>query len=158
LRRLAERLPGLIQSAEPDVRLRSTYSATFGSSKFFRAATFEDVLRARSVLDRLAWDDPFTAQFATVAGLAALIPCSELRRAGDLRFRRPDEFDDRQEYTSYFSHQLTIIADDLDGAERLRMTPVLVVSDARNLDGLPSLEIDAVVTSPPYLNGTNYFR
>ena len=29
---------------------------------------------------------------------------------------------------------------------------------AKNLDRIPGLAVDAVITSPPYLNGTNYFR
>src|SRR6185295_10318678 len=36
--------------------------------------------------------------------------------------------------------------------------PVLIAGDARRLEALPPLGVDAVITSPPYLNGTNYFR
>ncbi|MGH9775766.1 MAG: DNA methyltransferase [Candidatus Acidiferrales bacterium] len=47
---------------------------------------------------------------------------------------------------------------DLLQLRRLPNVPHLVCEDARHLDRIKPLEVDAVVTSPPYLNGTNYFR
>ena len=38
------------------------------------------------------------------------------------------------------------------------MTPEMILANAKNIDLANDLEIDAVITSPPYLNGTNYFR
>jgi len=36
--------------------------------------------------------------------------------------------------------------------------PILLAGDAKRLDRVAPLDTDAVVTSPPYLNGTNYYR
>jgi tRNA G10 N-methylase Trm11 len=158
LEALADRLPRAIETAEPDATLPRTYSATFGSSKFFGADTFNETLRARTLLDRLACDDPSLAQFATVAALATLVPSSYLRRAGDLRFRRGKEFEEVEDFVHFFQRQLRIVAEDLAAAVPIESAPVFVVGDAQRLRMLPPLELDAVVTSPPYLNGTNYFR
>jgi hypothetical protein len=47
------------------------------------------------------------------------------------------------------------IQDDVNG---LKSKPLLITENARSLAQIPHLEIDAVITSPPYVNGTNYFR
>ena len=38
------------------------------------------------------------------------------------------------------------------------LRPLMISEDARKLASLPTIGVDAVVTSPPYVNGTNYFR
>ena len=40
----------------------------------------------------------------------------------------------------------------------LKKTPEFVIANAKKIDCLNNLKIGAVITSPPYLNGTNYFR
>ena len=47
---------------------------------------------------------------------------------------------------------------DLATLEYVDRRPVLVCEDAKRLGALPPQNLDCVVTSPPYLNGTNYFR
>ena len=50
------------------------------------------------------------------------------------------------------------IARDLRQTVRLSQPPILVCEDARKLANVPHLGVSGVITSPPYLNGTNYFR
>ena len=47
------------------------------------------------------------------------------------------------------------IRNDIDG---LRTEPLLICENARSLENISPLDIDTVITSPPYVNGTNYFR
>ena len=47
------------------------------------------------------------------------------------------------------------IQNDIDG---LKTEPLLICENARSLGSISPLSIDAVITSPPYVNGTNYFR
>jgi DNA modification methylase len=47
------------------------------------------------------------------------------------------------------------ISGDVNG---LKNEPLLVSENALSLDKIPSLNVDTVITSPPYVNGTNYFR
>ena len=47
------------------------------------------------------------------------------------------------------------IREDMRG---LQTEPLLICENARSLGEVPPLGIDAVITSPPYVNGTNYFR
>ena len=55
-------------------------------------------------------------------------------------------------------NRLLAIADDIEATDVIVEQPVLVAENARRLDRICPLGIDAVVTSPPYLNGTNYIR
>ena len=143
----------------PDRQLRQTYEAVFGKSEFFDDGEFEDILRCRALVDRLTCTDPLAARFLTIGVLRSLIPSSRLMRRGDLRFKTADELDrGRAGLRDGVREALGLIADDVESLARIDHVPTLLVENARNLDRTPRLSVDAVITSPPYLNGTNYFR
>ena len=148
-----------IAAAEPDVELQTAYRNTFLDSQFFEPAVYDDILRARTVVDRLACYEPLAAKFLTVAILSSLVDCSRVIRRGDLRFRNQ-----REESLGYHDLSAAVepmierIANDLERLVQIPHPPVLVCEDARSLAGLPELRAEAVITSPPYPNGTNYFR
>lgn len=159
LRDLAECLPTTLAQHPPDAPLAATHAQTFGESRFFPPATFEDCLRARTWLDGLAEQDPVAANVATVATVAALLPCSYMIRRGDLRFRTPGECKDAMPTLAVCIRQrLRSMAHDLMLLPTIDDRPVLIAEDAKRMTAVPSLEVDAIVTSPPYLNGTNYYR
>ncbi|HEV2708302.1 MAG TPA: hypothetical protein VGV59_20475, partial [Pyrinomonadaceae bacterium] len=159
LRNLAERLPTSLDKTLPDRQLRETYTATFGDSRFFDDDVLTDVLRARSFIDELACAEPSIAQFVTIAVLSSLLPASLLIRRGDVRFKTGAELKRRSEQLiPSIQKMLRLIATDLERIDSIAQHPLLISENARYLESIPSLEVDAVVTSPPYLNGTNYFR
>ena len=144
---------------EPDGDLLATYRQVFKGSHFFDDETLEDVLRIRTLADEIDGKWPLLGQVFTVAVLASLVSASLMKRAGDLRYKTEEELKKitipiRQQISS----RLEQMATDLDQAEDLVGHATLLAEDARSLSSLPSLGIDAVVTSPPYLNGTNYIR
>ena len=148
-----------LDRSAPDRRLRRTYKAVFGKSEFFGEGEFEDVLRCRTLIDHMTCTEPLAAPFLTIAVLRSLIPSSRLIRRGDLRFKTVGELargtvDLRDEVRK----ALAAIAGDLGAVSRIDHVPTLLVENARNLDRVPGLSVDSVITSPPYLNGTNYFR
>ena len=163
---LAERLHGLADQLEPslvqykpDRHLASHYIETFGDSQFFAEATFNTCLKARTWLDELAEHDSNAARVATVATVAALVPSSNMIRRGDLRFKRDNERDDAvPDLVGGIRVGLQAMARDLARLRTADTKPILVTEDAKRLATLPSLDIEAIVTSPPYLNGTNYYR
>jgi hypothetical protein len=53
---------------------------------------------------------------------------------------------------------LLLIAGDCLCGDQLVGSVTLIANNARQLNEVPSYEADGVITSPPYLNGTNYFR
>lgn len=159
---LERELAGLKQLvlAEPeDQELLQAYSDSFGQSQFFSEPVLSYVLKTRTYLNKLYFRDVLVSELVTVAVLASLVQNSLLTRQGDLRFRRGKELEDLEK-TDYFTSieaNLRRIIEDLSTVESAP-SPVLVTEDARKIGNLPFVGIDAVITSPPYLNGTNYFR
>ena len=152
---LGERLDKTCQ----DERLRHAYRTVFGESAFFDDDTFEEVLRCRTLIDDMGCAHPMVARFMTVSVLRSLIPSSLLIRRGDLRFRTEKELaDKRPGLRQAVRDSIKRIAEDIESLCPIDHSPVLILENARNLDRLPTLSIDATITSPPYLNGTNYFR
>ncbi|HXW57187.1 MAG TPA: hypothetical protein VEJ67_15670 [Candidatus Cybelea sp.] len=159
VRQLASNFVNRSRDSRPDEELRFAYEQTFGKSQFFDTAVFEQVLMIRAFIDRLTRDEPLAARFLNAAVLASLVPASRLIRRGDLRYKTREE---RRrfgvEFFATVSERLKTMGTDLSQVRPLRTIPLLVCEDARHLDRLKPLDIDAVVTSPAYLNGTNYFR
>jgi tRNA G10 N-methylase Trm11 len=159
LQRLAGDLAGRLRDVSGDTELRLAYEQSFGASIFFEASVFGEVLKARGVIDHLACEDPLAARFLTVAVVASLVPASRLVRRGDLRYKTPEEARRRPvEFVTAVATRMRAMGADLLKVSSLSTRPRLVSEDALHLDRIEPLRVDAVVTSPPYLNGTNYFR
>lgn len=158
LKTLATDLEKLVKNSNLDQELASTYSESFGKSKFFDDFTFDLVLRARTLVDEVSYTNQLSADLLQVAILNALIPSSLLKRAGDVRYRTQKELKQKLNFIDTAQKNLLSIINDIEMTETLPARPILLTEDAREAQTLPQLKIDAVVTSPPYLNGTNYFR
>ena len=158
LRSLADQVARVVGMAGIDQQLSAAYGRTFGSSEFFDEPTFEAVLSTRRAIDVMDTRLGLTADLFEVAAMSALQPASLLIRAGDLRYRKGRELERKESFIDGLRNRILAIADDIEAAENIAERPVLVVEDARRLNWISPLAIDAVVTSPPYLNGTNYIR
>jgi tRNA G10 N-methylase Trm11 len=159
VRDLAQSLGRDLECTEPDRDLHVSYQAAFGSSVFFEPHVFNKVLRLRTAADRVACRFPLLASLLVVAALCELVPASRVVRAGDLRFRRPEEMrPERPNLEDCVSARLMDMAADLTAFETAPGRAFLACEDARSLSKLPGLGLDGIITSPPYLNGTNYFR
>ncbi len=118
--------------------LEKSYQRTFGKSEFFDAKTFDDVLRARSLIDALFTEGKPEARFVEIAALSSLVPASRLIRRGDLRFKTPKELaKPTAGFDATWCDYLRRIARDLQRADRLPLQPVLVCEDARKLANIP---------------------
>ena len=153
-------IPRRLDGLPPDKNLLSRYERTFGASSFFDEMVLDQVLKARTFIDELDSSDLIVAQLLTVAVLSSLIPCSRLQRAGDLRYKNGKELNKGippflNTVTTKFSEIIEDIRSENGG---LLAKPFLICEDAKNLSLVPFLGVDTVITSPPYVNGTNYFR
>ena len=140
--------------------LHETYEATFDDSLFFDAPVYDKVLRTRSWIDEVVLDNPILADLITVAVLSALVPASRMKRSGDLRYKTAKELERQtvpliEGICQNIDQIVHDIRNDVDG---LKTEPLLICENARSLDNISPLGIDTVITSPPYVNGTNYFR
>lgn len=159
LENLAENFRELLKENPPDRLLGVSYQRIFGKSIFFDTRTYIQVLKTRTLIDSLAGLSPIGAQLLTVAVLSSLIPSSLLQRAGDLRFKTKKELENKKvDFVSEVQKYLKLIIGDLQDIFPLSTKPLLITEDARNIASISNLQIDTVITSPPYLNGTNYFR
>ena len=150
-----------IHRVSPDDSLRQAYCSTFGKSIYFDEATFDTVLKCRTLIDEIATQNSLIARLLTVAVLRSLLPVSKLIRRGDVRFMTKSELDrfGNVELTNEIIESLIVLASDVRSLEsNVDYAPKFLLENAKNLDDLPHLELDAVITSPPYLNGTNYVR
>lgn len=143
-----------------DVRLKESYSETFGTSEFFDNNVYEQILKLRSLLDEISLDNPLLSDLVTIAVVSALIPVSKMKRAGDLRYKTAKELEKPsipliEEVNQNLFNMAIDLQNDING---LKKSPVLITESVHSLKHTPDLGIDAVITSPPYVNGTNYFR
>ena len=159
VRSLAKDLPDRVKRAKKDESLESSYHACFGKSVFFTDSVFETVLRLRALADDLQRDDAFLADALFLATLSKIVICSQLKRAGDVRYKTEKEL--KKAPTSIITEireQLELMALDCLRSQPIQVKATLLGFDARSLDTIPSFHADGVITSPPYLNGTNYIR
>lgn len=153
--RLADNVKKLLRESKQDSDLRKAYIATFGQSQFFSDPQFAKILKLRSLLDGIENQD--VSIFATIAAMRSLIPASLLIRRGDLRFKTPKEQESGSvDFADEFVRSLFLIASDIKGISQTDGAVVQVGTDA--LKNNYTVGFDAIITSPPYLNGTNYFR
>lgn len=159
LRDISKKFIPIMKDITPDVELHATYDKTFRDSKFFDDLTYEKVLKSRSLVDYVACDSPISADFLSVAIISSIVPASLLKRAGDLRYKTSKELEkERVNFEENVLKQINRVILDLERLRHINTRPLLICEDAKQLSVIPPLEADAVITSPPYLNGTNYFR
>lgn len=159
IRALANQLPHRVQLTPRDQLLDASWSSCFGKSVFFSPSTFDSVLRLRCLVDELHKDDPFVADALLLATLSKIVVCSLLKRAGDLRYKTEKEI---QKSPSSLVAEIQSILE-LMALDCLQPLPSstkaqLLGCDARAIGREASFKADGVITSPPYLNGTNYIR
>jgi hypothetical protein len=156
---LNRQLTSRVNRAKPDLALQASYMSTFGESVFFDEAALSNILRLRAVNDEVKDEDALLGRCLTLAVLASMIPSSRLKRAGDLRFKTPKE---RLVGTpcvlDNVGKRLSAQADDIRSATEVRAKTHFACATAGELHSAVAGGWDGVITSPPYLNGTNYIR
>jgi len=157
---LSKIFPKSIMNFEKDTSLIKSYKNVFNKSQFFGKKPLDEILSAKSFINQLKGESGIISNLLCVAVLSSLIPCSFTKRQGDLRYKTPKELErGLPEFTTEVQKRLIEIAKDiLHENARIKQKPVLVCENAKDLDKIPFLNIDALITSPPYINGTNYFR
>lgn len=156
---LADELPARLAEVAPAEDLRASYQRCFGKSHFFRPAVKAEVLALRGLIDQLRPTKLDLAEVLLMAVFAKLLLCSELKRAGDVRFKTAKEKSlGPQRLVPEVQAQLRVMAADCRETFVASGHAELLGPDARTLTALRSAGVDGVITSPPYLNGTNYIR
>lgn len=143
-----------------DEVLRTNYVASFKTSIYFSDKSFSQILAAKTFTRNL--QDGLIKDLITIAIISSLIPSSFLKKQGDLRFRTQKELNKGvPPFSKVLADTISLIIEDLCNSEFLSISQHhnLIVQNAKNI-ALTDFKtpISYVITSPPYLNGTNYIR
>ena len=159
LHELLPRLGTILGRAAPDRALRARQNAALGPRPYFDEKTGLQVLKLRTLLNVIELEQPLLAPFVTIAALRSLVPASLLMRRGDLRFRTEKEMAAfHPDLVAELRDSIELIASDLTDLLPVAGNVSCACPNARELAANVDAPIDAIITSPPYLNGTNYFR
>ncbi|HZH92187.1 MAG TPA: hypothetical protein VEX70_16440 [Pyrinomonadaceae bacterium] len=135
------------------------YKAAFPERDFFVENHIRELLSARDLAVELASDSCEIRDLLLLAIAANVVGCSNMTRRADLRRRRPDEYKTRVVDTvKSITEKIREIVNDIKGANYDLAVTEQASPDAKVLPDHFHESFDLAVTSPPYLNGTNYFR
>lgn len=140
--------------------LENNYLSLFKKSKYFDDKTFRKVLKLRSYIDYLKIDNKLLSDLVSIAAIASLLPVSYLKKAGDVRFKTEKELkNEMQNIEDVLPSKLKEIAEDIKNLEYTLGSEIeLIIYNSKKIGLARNILIDSVITSPPYLNGTNYLR
>lgn len=137
----------------------SAYHQAFPDRNFFDEVHLRELLAARDLAIQVSTGYAAIRDLLLLAVAANLVHCSHMTRRADLRRRRSDEYKTRVVNTvECISKKVKEIVFDIETAQGLFVPTQHISQDSRLT--LPELyeAFDFAITSPPYLNGTNYFR
>lgn len=127
-----------------------------GFEKFFDPIVLIQLQDLKKMVDNISDEDTRNIAFILLASVT--VRASKMIRQGDLRFAKENEKKAKdKDILANFIEKIKLAIQDLDRADY----PVLeecvrLDDDSRNIK--IENQIDCVITSPPYLNGTNYIR
>nr|WP_288330745.1 hypothetical protein [uncultured Prevotella sp.] len=152
-------VPDLLQFSMPQKEsLISDYTSAFGRSKYFPDENFCQILSTATFIDKIK--NEVLSNLLKVAVLASLIPSSLLKKQGDLRFKTGKELKNGVEkFSDVFKRNISVIIEDLKNDKyKISMKHSCIIENAKLIGKCNFSKIGCVITSPPYLNGTNYVR
>lgn len=127
-----------------------------GFEKFFDPLVLSELKYIKQEVDKIK--DVDTRGIAEILLASVLVKSSKMVRQGDLRFAKENEkkSDDLNILANFISKMKLAINDIDDSKYPVLAETVKLADDARDITAKNL--IDCVITSPPYLNGTNYIR
>lgn len=125
-----------------------------GFEKFFDSDVLFQLQDLEAAVEKIPDQD--SKEIALVLLASVTVRASKMIRQGDLRVAKESEKNDAdRDILSNFIAKIRTAINDIDGNECLTLAETIRLDDdARNID--IENQIDCVITSPPYLNGTNY--
>lgn len=126
-----------------------------GFEKFYDNNSLSVILKIKEMINEVSDSDIRDILMLALSSITVL--CSKMIRRGDLRYATEKEKPIPVDVKSSFINKLDIIIDDLNtSGKSVLKKSTLLSPDARDISA--ENLIDCVITSPPYLNGTNYIR
>ncbi|WP_396169130.1 hypothetical protein [Flavobacterium sp.] len=146
-----------VNECEISEDLKKTYVDTFGDSIYFQEVNYQLVLRFRTFIDNQKSE--LVKKVLETSACEALLHSSLLKRNGDIRYRKGKELEKITNFLERCQINLNKITDDLKSFNKLESNSFYKFTpNAKHFDPAIENKIDVIITSPPYLNGTNYIR
>ncbi|PVB05050.1 restriction endonuclease [Mycobacteroides abscessus] len=135
------------------------YEKAFPGRDFFEVDDIRELLAAVDLCDELDTDSQAVKAIIRLACAANAVGCSNMTRRADLRRRRADEYKTRVvNVKTAVAGSLLRMLDDLRAMPERTAETFHIGSDCRQTSDKYASQFELAITSPPYLNGTNYFR
>lgn len=130
------------------------YTTWDGFEKFFEPAQLCELLTIKALISEEK--DEVMKDILYIALSSIIVKVSKMIRRGDLRYATETEYKTENVIRCFVEKLQEIIFDIRNFGNTLQSDTTKVSEDAR--DNNYSDIFDCVITSPPYLNGTNYIR
>lgn len=135
------------------------YDEAFRGRDFFEEVHLRQLLAAKMLAAEAASGVPEAHRLLLVACAANVVHSSNMTRRADLRYRRDNEYKTRVvDVAAFIRAAAEQMVADVQAAPRLAASSRFVSSDCRKLPKSVHGSAALALTSPPYVNGTNYFR
>lgn len=127
-----------------------------GFEKFFDPDVLNQLRDLLEIVNSIS--EPNTHRIALILLASVTVRASKMIRQGDLRCAKETEkTDDDRNIVKNYIEKILMAIDDIESDDCPTLAPTICLNaDARDID-VEDI-IDCVITSPPYLNGTNYIR
>lgn len=131
-----------------------SFSSWNGFEKFFGESQLNELLTIKKLISQE--DDVPVKRILTLALSAIVVKVSKMTRRGDLRYATEKEYREESVLDCFIDKLDEMICDIQYHKAMVKCGTTKISDDARKNDYVDAF--DCVVTSPPYLNGTNYIR
>lgn len=131
-----------------------SFSSWNGFEKFFGESQLNELLTIKKLISQE--DDILVKCILTLALSAIVVKVSKMTRRGDLRYATEKEYREESVLDCFIDKLDEMICDIQYHKAMVKCGTTKVSDDARKNDYVNAF--DCVITSPPYLNGTNYIR
>ena len=125
-----------------------------GFEKFFEGKQLNELLTIKDLISKE--DDKSVKNILALALSSIVVKVSKMTRRGDLRYATEKEYREENVLECFADKLNEIIFDIQHHKSIIKCGTMKVSDDARYNDYVNAF--DCVITSPPYLNGTNYIR
>lgn len=130
------------------------YNTWDGFEKFFDLEQLNTILSLKGLFEQEV--DVITRDILMLVLSSILVKSSKMIRRGDLRYATEREYHP-ENVTKLFIDKLNEIIIDIEEDGKNILAPTTLISEDARENTKQNL-FDCVITSPPYLNGTNYIR
>lgn len=130
-----------------------------GFEKYYSDNNLRFIIAYKNLIANITDQD--VRDILLLALASSAVPTSKMIRRGDLRFAKGQKEENRanQAFKPFIMAKLSQMFEDILLVRDNHVSEsVLLSADAREINNYEPNMMDAVITSPPYLNGTNYFR